>query len=265
MSRIRLAIIACFAYTSCQALALELKNLHSNLEQLQKAQKPTLILKEKTSTSKTYQIDDAQIVIKQGNIVKENVDAIVSAANEDPNMWKRGGGVAGVISGASFSEKQKTTWQAHVEDMNPGINYAELKNNPRKHVGEAYITKAEKKEVPYQYVIHAIGPNCTGKGKSGNSFPPTFPQAMSGEAQTRLRNAYQNSLKKAASENLTSIAFPFISSAIFKCNNNDAARFALTSIIDYFKENPGTSVKHVHFMIYNSPETYTLFTNILAG
>ncbi len=131
-----------------------------------------------------------QIIIKRGDITKEDVDAIVNAANTG---LKGGGGVDGAIhrsAGPSVMEECR------------GIGGCET--------GEAVITTAGN--LLARNIIHTPGPVWYG-GHSGESG--------------LLRNCYINSFKCAIENGSRTIAFTAISTGIYGFPVEEATRIAL--------------------------------------
>lgn len=146
-------------------------------------------------------INELVLILKKGDITLENVDAIVNAANK---QLAPGGGVCGAIhfaAGSGLAEECKQ------------IGYCET--------GEAKITKGYN--LPSKYVIHTVGPVYSGKS-SDEMF---------------LRNCYENSLKLAVKNNLTSIAFPSISTGIFGYPIKEASKIALKTITEFLEIERG--------------------------
>lgn len=85
--------------------------------------------------------------------------------------------------------------------------------------GEAKTTKGYR--LPAKFVIHTVGPIWRG----GNS----------GEEKT-LENAYRNSLKEAVSIGAKSVAFPAISTGVYRFPPDLAADIAVRTIISFLKE-----------------------------
>ncbi|MFS8513409.1 MAG: macro domain-containing protein, partial [Planifilum fulgidum] len=127
---------------------------------------------------KGIRIGEAEIRLKQGDITKEEVDAIVNAANSG---LLGGGGVDGAIHRAGGPEIMEECRQIRAREGGCPT-------------GEAVVTGAGKLKA--RYVIHAVGPVWQGGGK--------------GEEEL-LRSAYRNSLQRAAERQLMTVAFPSIS------------------------------------------------------
>jgi len=177
-----------------------------------------------------------KLVIQQGDITHCSVDAIVNAANE---QLLGGGGVCGAIfNAAGWDELQKACHR--VPRVYPGIN------DVRCPVGEARISKSFKlADRGIRWIIHAVGPDCRVI-KDEN------------EQNDRLTKTYQSSLQCALElKDIHSIAFPFISSAIYAFPPKRAARIAIEATITYLK-NHQSDLKEVHFVLF-SQDDYKLF------
>ena len=135
-----------------------------------------------------------------GDITKIECDAIVNAAN---TSLLGGGGVDGAIHKAGG----KTILEECIKIRN--------KQGGCK-VGEAVITSAGNLKA--KYVIHTVGPNWN----NGQS-----------REEEKLRNCYSNCLAIANKYNLKTVAFPNISTGIYKFPKEKAALIAINTI----KEN----------------------------
>ncbi len=139
------------------------------------------------------------ITIKLGDITKENVEAIVNAAN---TSLLGGGGVDGAIHRAA----------------GPSV-LEECKKIGGCRTGEAVVTSAGN--LPAQKIIHTPGPVWHG-GKRGE---PDL-----------LRDCYRNSLKLAKKLKLKSIAFPAISTGVYGYPLEEATRIALKAGREFEKD-----------------------------
>ena len=145
-----------------------------------------------------------RIEVLMGDITKVEVDAIVNAAN---SSLMGGGGVDGAIHRAG----------------GPAI-LAECKKivdrQGRCKTGEAVITTAGN--LPAKYVIHTVGP--VWNGGSNNE-------------RAKLEDCYFNSLKLAVENGCKTIAFPNISTGVYRFPKEEAARIAVESILNFLSNN----------------------------
>ncbi|MGQ9541164.1 MAG: macro domain-containing protein [Armatimonadota bacterium] len=162
-------------------------------------------------------LGERRLVLVQGDITKQQVDAIVNAANE----WlQHGGGVAGAIVRAG------------------GYSIQEESNRiGRVPTGSAAVTGAGT--LPARYIIHAVGP-------IWSNYTPD-------EADHLLASAVQSSLKRADELHLQSVAFPAISSGIYGFPKDRCARVMLSAIEDYFAQNPQSGVQEVRLVLFDAP------------
>ena len=168
-------------------------------------------------------IKQTTLDLVQGDITRQSTQAIVNAANRHLGG---GGGVDGAIHRVAGPELVKAS--------------RPLALCPP---GEAVITPGFRLQAAY--VIHTVG--------------PIYQDGQQGEAQV-LANAYRNSLKLAAENNIQSIAFPSISTGIYGCPVAQAAKVALQTVIEGL--NTLTSFNLVRFVLF-SPIDYTIYTNTL--
>ncbi len=144
------------------------------------------------------------IQLFKGDITKVTVDCIVNAAN---TSLLGGGGVDGAIHRAGG--------QAILDDCRKII----AKQGGCK-VGEAVITTAGN--LPSKFVIHTVGPVWNG-GKNNE--------------REKLSNCYSNSLQLAVANNCRTIAFPNISTGIYKFPKDEAAKIAVSTTIEFLSKN----------------------------
>ncbi|HNX68779.1 MAG TPA: O-acetyl-ADP-ribose deacetylase [Candidatus Omnitrophota bacterium] len=132
------------------------------------------------------------IVIKQGDITREEVDVIVNAANTG---LRGGGGVDGAIHRAA----------------GPSV-MEECRKIGHCATGDAVITNAGRLKA--RKIIHTVGPVWHG-GKQRES--------------ELLRSAYVKSFGVAKKNGLRTIAFPAISTGVYAYPKVEAARIALAA------------------------------------
>ena len=131
-----------------------------------------------------------RIEITEGDITKQQVDAIVNAAN---TTLLGGGGVDGSIHRAAGPELLEET--------------RKIGGCP---TGEARASKGYR--LPARWVIHTVGPVWRG-GKSSE--------------EELLANCYRNSFKVAKELGIKSIAFPSISTGAYRFPLERATEIAL--------------------------------------
>ena len=140
-----------------------------------------------------------KIEIILGNIVHQDVEAIVNAAN---TTLLGGGGVDGAIHSAAGPEL--------LEECRT------LRGCP---TGEARITKGYRLKA--KNVIHTVG--------------PVYRDGSSNEA-TLLACCYQSSLALAQEHGLQSIAFPAISTGVYRYPKQEAAHIALSITLKWLRD-----------------------------
>lgn len=147
----------------------------------------------------------------QGDIARQPVDAVVTAANR---QLMGGGGVDGVIHRAAGPELLRAIRQ--------------IGGTP---TGTAVITPAFKlAERGNRFVIHAVGPVWHGGGQ--------------GEAEL-LAGAYRRSLELAVENGCQSVAFPAISTGVYGYPVEQAAPVALKTVLAFLRDHPDLRVRMV--------------------
>ncbi len=167
----------------------------------------------------------ARLDVVLGDITKQEVDAIVNAAN--PTLLG-GGGVDGAIHRAA----------------GPGL-LEECHRIGGCPTGEARITKGYR--LPAKYVIHTVGPAWRG-GKGGED--------------ELLRSCYRNSMKLAGENGIRSIAFPSISTGAYGFPIERAAPIAIKTVNESLKELE--SIEQVTFVCFARPD-YAVYKDIVRA
>ncbi|KAG2490833.1 hypothetical protein HYH03_010753 [Edaphochlamys debaryana] len=168
-----------------------------------------------------------KLVIKQGDITTEDVDAIVNAANE---RMLGGGGVDGAIHRAAGPELVRACAQ-HPE-VEPGV---------RCPTGEARITPGFR--LPAKFVVHTVGPIYENDRESA----------------PLLAAAYRSSIKVAQESGVGSISFPGISTGVFGYPWDKAAQVSLEAVDAALSEaGEANSVREVRFVLFGQ-KLYDIF------
>lgn len=165
-----------------------------------------------------------RLSIVKGDIVKAKTDAIVNAAN---TSLLGGGGVDGAIHRAAGPEL-----------------LAECETLHGCPTGQAKITKGYKLKA--KYVIHTPGPIWRG-GKW--------------DEEELLANCYKNSLALAKENGVKTIAFPSISTGVYRFPVKQAARIALSEILHFLKKDD--SIEQVILVCFDD-ETKEVYLDALA-
>lgn len=143
-----------------------------------------------------------QIRIKVGDITKENVCAIVNAAN---SSLLGGGGVDGAIHRAGGNEILEACRKIRKERYPDGLP-----------TGEAVATNAGKLKA--KYVIHTVGPIYQNCGDHCSDL---------------LASCYRNALQLADDLACKEIVFPAISTGIYGYPKEKAACIAYNTVKDF--------------------------------
>ena len=141
-----------------------------------------------------------------GDITRQDVEAVVNAANAS---LLGGGGVDGAIHRAGGSEILEACREIRRTRFPNGLP-----------TGEAVITTGGK--LPALYVIHTVG--------------PIYGENQGKDAEL-LADCYHNSLTLAVEKNLTSIAFPAISTGVFGYPPDKAAEVSSTTIENFMSSD----------------------------
>ena len=146
---------------------------------------------------------DLKVELVVGDITTRDVDIIVNAAN---SSLCGGGGVDGAIHRAAGAELLRECLI---------LNGCET--------GEARITRAY--DIPVKYIIHTVGP-------IWDDFDSNNRKRVDD-----LESCYMNCLRMAEMQGANSIAFPCISTGVYRFPKRLAARVVLEAIKTWEKEN----------------------------
>ncbi len=159
-----------------------------------------------------------RIKIVQGDITKQEVDAIVNAAN---TSLLGGGGVDGAIHRAAGPELLEET--------------RKIGGCP---TGEARVSRGYR--LPAKWVIHTVGPVWRGGNRNEDAL---------------LANCYRNSFREAERLGIKSIAFPSISTGVYHFPLERATEIALGETKKFLETN--NSLETVVFVCFGPDVTQT--------
>ena len=164
-----------------------------------------------------------RIEVQKGDITKLKVDAIVNAAN---TSLLGGGGVDGAIHRAAGPE---------LREFNRKLSGC--------LTGEAKISPGFN--LSAKFIIHTVGPVWNG-GKNNED--------------KLLANCYKNSLKLAIENKVKTIAFPAISTGVYRFPLEHAAKIAVTEVEKFLTQNKG--LEKVIFVCFNE-ENLNIYSHLL--
>jgi O-acetyl-ADP-ribose deacetylase len=163
-----------------------------------------------------------KITFAQGDITEQDVDAIVNAAN---HTLLGGGGVDGAIHRRGGPEILAECQKLREERYPDGLP-----------TGHAVATNAGRLKA--RWVIHTVG--------------PTY--AESKDKSQLLADCFRNSLRIADELGGATVAFPAISTGVYRWPVDDAARIALDTV-----RSSDTRVDEVRFVLFDQ-RAYDAFT-----
>ena len=168
------------------------------------------------------------VIIKVGDITQEDVDAIVNAAN---TTLLGGGGVDGAIHRAGGPAILAACRKIRESEYPDGLP-----------AGEAVITTGGNLRA--KYVIHTVGPIYGTNG---------------GRDAELLAACYENSIALASEHQLTTIAFPAISTGAYGYPKGEAARVARAAIMRAMNR-PLLSVRQVTLVFSSEKDAAIMMT-----
>ena len=167
-----------------------------------------------------------KIVLVEGDITEQRVDAIVNAAN---SSLMGGGGVDGAIhrrGGPAILEECRALRASRYGRGLPA--------------GQAVATTAGR--LPARWVIHTVGPV----------------HSRSEDRSHLLASCYRESLVVADALGAGTVAFPAISTGIYRWPMEDAAHIAITAV----RQAAPAVVEEVRFVLF-STAAYAVFESAL--
>src|SRR5437762_11018153 len=171
---------------------------------------------------------DGRVRVVVGDITKQDVEAIVNAAN---SSLLGGGGVDGAIHLAGGPEILEECREIRRTRFPQGLP-----------TGEAVITTGGK--LSALYVIHTVG--------------PVYGEHRGKEAEL-LANCYHNSLTLAVEKNLTSIAFPAISTGVYGYPPAEAAEVSAKTIENFLATD--RQLKEVRLIFFQARDAKVFLEN----
>ncbi|MEW2316070.1 O-acetyl-ADP-ribose deacetylase [Streptomyces bauhiniae] len=166
------------------------------------------------------------ITLVQGDITEQRVEAIVNAAN---SSLLGGGGVDGAIhrrGGPAILDACRDLRASHYGGGLP--------------TGEAVATTAG--DLPAEWVIHTVGPVWQGPGSD-----PAL-----------LASCYRESLRVADEVGARSVAFPAISTGVYRWPVPEAAQVAVATV-----RAADTGVEEVRFVLFDGG-TFGVFEGVVG-
>jgi O-acetyl-ADP-ribose deacetylase len=171
---------------------------------------------------------NGRVSVVVGDITKQDTDVIVNAANAS---LMGGGGVDGAIHRAGGDEILEECKEIRRTRFPNGLP-----------TGEAVITTGGK--LSALYVIHTVG--------------PIYGQHDGQDAEL-LANCYHNSLTLAVEKNLSSIAFPAISTGVFGYPQAEAAQVASKTIENFLSTD--RQLTEVRLVFFQGPDAEVFLQN----
>ena len=171
------------------------------------------------------QVGACVLELVTGDITQQDTDAIVNAANR---QLAGGGGVDGAIHRGGGPSIMAETREKYPQGC---------------PTGDAVITGAGN--LPATHVIHTVGPIWSG--------------GEQGEAEL-LASAYQRSLAVAIEHNCKSVAFPALSTGVYRYPLDQAAHTALQTVMTFLRTHREPAL--VRFVLFDTP-TQNVFESVL--
>jgi O-acetyl-ADP-ribose deacetylase (regulator of RNase III) len=168
------------------------------------------------------------ILLREGDITRIPVDAIVNAAN---SALAGGGGVDGAIhrAGGPLIMRELDAIRRQIG---------------RCPTGSAVVTSAGN--LPARYVFHTVG--------------PIYGNQEQDDAEL-LASCYRKCLALAEEREVRTISFPAISTGVYGYPMEEAARIAIGEVKAHF-EKPGAHIERVIFVVFGKA-AYRIYQSVL--
>jgi O-acetyl-ADP-ribose deacetylase (regulator of RNase III) len=174
----------------------------------------------------------ARITVVVGDITRQDVEAVVNAAN---SALRGGGGVDGAIHAAAGPRLLEACNRLRSTTHRDGLP-----------VGDAVVTGAG--DLGARWVVHTVGPN----RRRGQTDPKL------------LASAFTEALRAAAGVGARTVAFPAISSGAFGWSMTDVAGVAVTAVREAIEAGEAKGVAEVRFVLVDE-KAASAFRHALAG
>ncbi|MGW2387929.1 O-acetyl-ADP-ribose deacetylase [Streptomyces lydicamycinicus] len=166
------------------------------------------------------------LTLIQGDITEQAVDAVVNAAN---SSLLGGGGVDGAIHRRGGPEILDECRALRAAQYGRGLP-----------TGQAVATTAGR--LPARWVIHTVGPVW----------------AKSEDRSALLASCYRESLRIADDLGARTVAFPAISTGVYRWQMEEAARIAVETVRD-----TDTAVEEVRFVLFDA-QAFAVFAALVG-
>lgn len=155
----------------------------------------------------------------RGDITRQDVDAIVNAAN---SSLLGGGGVDGAIHRAAGPELLAACRRVRADELPDGLP-----------AGDAIATPGFR--LPARHVIHTVGPVWS----------------RSDDRTAVLASAYRRSIEVASALGIRSVAFPAVSAGVYGWPLDDAARVAVGAVRGAVADGAAEGIELVRFVLFS--------------
>lgn len=179
------------------------------------------------------QLKQGRVELIVGNIVQQDTDAIVNAAN---TTLLGGGGVDGAIHRAAGPELLDLCSALPADEKGRRCQTGDVK------------TTAATGGLKCKLVIHGVG--------------PVYNSRYADKAQQQLRSVHQRALDAASESNCKSVAFPAISTGAYRFPVFTAAKIAIDTACSYLESKP--DIQLVRFVLF-SQDDYAVFAEALEN